>query len=236
MQQPYRPRAQAPEDLTARARIRDAALRLFAERGVDGTTIRAVAEAAGVSPALVQHHFGSKEGLRAACDAYAVQVIREVEEGAFVEGRALSQPGFLAQAYQAATPAVRYLARALVEGSPAAAALFDELVALTREYAARDDLPMFTLRSDDPDACAAVLTAMELGLLVLHEHLSRALGADLFSPAGFLRFQRASIDIYANGILDPAFAAQARAAFDAYQAALSAATPPTPRTKDRDDD
>ena len=44
-------------DLTARARIRDAALRLFAERGVEGVTIREIAEAAGVSGGLVRHHF-----------------------------------------------------------------------------------------------------------------------------------------------------------------------------------
>ena len=60
------------EDLTARARIRDAALRLFAERGLDGTTIRDIAKEAGVSGGLIRHHFGSKDGLRSACDVYAL--------------------------------------------------------------------------------------------------------------------------------------------------------------------
>ena len=58
-------------DLTGRAVIRNAALRLFAEHGHDAVTMRGIAAAAGVSPALVVHHFGSKEGLRAAVDAYA---------------------------------------------------------------------------------------------------------------------------------------------------------------------
>jgi AcrR family transcriptional regulator len=41
----------------------------FAQRGYGGTTIRAVADAAGVDPALVHHYFGTKEGLfRAALD------------------------------------------------------------------------------------------------------------------------------------------------------------------------
>jgi AcrR family transcriptional regulator len=35
----------------------------FAERGFEGTTIRAIASAAGVDPALVHHYFGSKEDL-----------------------------------------------------------------------------------------------------------------------------------------------------------------------------
>ena len=47
-------------DLTARARIRDAALARFGAEGIAGTSVRAVAADAGVSPALVLHHFGSK--------------------------------------------------------------------------------------------------------------------------------------------------------------------------------
>jgi len=45
------------------ARILDAARQAFAETGWAGTTIRAVARAADVDPALVYHYFDSKEGL-----------------------------------------------------------------------------------------------------------------------------------------------------------------------------
>src|SRR5271155_4629661 len=45
------------------ARIVAAARNEFAEQGWAGTTIRAVARAADVDPALVYHYFGSKEGL-----------------------------------------------------------------------------------------------------------------------------------------------------------------------------
>ena len=45
------------------ARIVAAARDEFAENGWAGTTIRAVARAADVDPALVYHYFGSKEGL-----------------------------------------------------------------------------------------------------------------------------------------------------------------------------
>lgn len=86
--------------LTARARIRDAALARFGTDGVAGTSVRAVAADAGVSAALVLHHFDSKEGLRQACD-------------------------------EAATPVRRYLARALLDGTDSASALFDEIVAHT---------------------------------------------------------------------------------------------------------
>jgi AcrR family transcriptional regulator len=42
------------------------ARRLFAEEGFDRATIRAVAQRAGVDPALVMQYYGSKEGLFAA--------------------------------------------------------------------------------------------------------------------------------------------------------------------------
>ena len=45
------------------ARIASVARAEFAEHGWAGTTIRAVARAADVDPALVYHYFGSKEGL-----------------------------------------------------------------------------------------------------------------------------------------------------------------------------
>ena len=62
----------ASDDRTARAIIRDEALRLFAARGPDAVTVRQIAAAAGVSPALVVHHFGSKEGLREVVDRHVL--------------------------------------------------------------------------------------------------------------------------------------------------------------------
>jgi AcrR family transcriptional regulator len=53
--------------------ILDAARALFAEQGYERTTIRAVAERAGVDAALVMQHFGSKEGLFAAAARWGVR-------------------------------------------------------------------------------------------------------------------------------------------------------------------
>ena len=61
-------------DLTAYARIRDASLELFADRGVPATSIRDIAAAAGVSGGLVQHHFGTKAGLRDAINDHVVAI------------------------------------------------------------------------------------------------------------------------------------------------------------------
>ncbi len=118
-------------DLTARARIRLAALALFARNGFAGTSLRAVAARAGVSHALVRHHFGSKEGLRAAVDEDVLDVFDSLMAGADTTG-----PGGLLAAFGGAaaglfgTDDVRreYLRRSLLEGSDAGAALFARLL------------------------------------------------------------------------------------------------------------
>jgi AcrR family transcriptional regulator len=46
-----------------RADVLTAARSMFAESGYAATTLRAVAEAASVDPALILHHYGSKEAL-----------------------------------------------------------------------------------------------------------------------------------------------------------------------------
>ncbi|MGV9693628.1 TetR/AcrR family transcriptional regulator [Streptomyces sp. NPDC003444] len=50
----------------ARARILEAARDQFAERGYDKASVRGIARAAGVDPALVHHYFGSKDEVFAA--------------------------------------------------------------------------------------------------------------------------------------------------------------------------
>jgi AcrR family transcriptional regulator len=196
-------------DLTARARIRDAALRLFAERGIDAATVRDIAKAAGVSAGLVRHHFGSKEALRDACDAHALEKLKSIKETAYSEMMA-SRPAILPSGHPAILQLMRYLAQSMVDGSPAAAALFDQLVEYTEQWLAAHRPG----HSDDPHAFAAVLVALQAGVLVMHDHLSRALGADTLTPEGNVRMGKATVDIYSKPLLDPELAAQAHATYD----------------------
>jgi AcrR family transcriptional regulator len=224
----------AVDDLTARARIRDAALQHFADQGIKGATIRDIAQAAGVSPGLVQHHFGSKQALREVCDAYALEMLLRHKERALTEGQ-IANPGFLPATHQSLLMVLRYLARAMVEGSSAAASMFDDTVELTEQWLAAGKLGVPAPQTEDPHAYAAVLTAMQFGLLVLHEHLSRVLDADVLRPEGHLRMAKAMVDIHAQRLLSPELAALARAGLDRYQATLPPRGPSPHSQEHRDD-
>jgi AcrR family transcriptional regulator len=58
-----RPRGRRPAGEDTRGALLDAARVEFTERGYEGATVRAIAQRAGVDAAMVNHWFGSKDGL-----------------------------------------------------------------------------------------------------------------------------------------------------------------------------
>ncbi|MCL1868946.1 MAG: TetR/AcrR family transcriptional regulator [Promicromonosporaceae bacterium] len=112
-------------DAGARERIRDAAIDCFAREGF-GASVRAIATAAGVSPGLITHHFGSKDALRAECDVEVLGRYRTLKDDAvdapsdYLRGL-FPDPG-------AAPVLVVYMIRALGAGGEAGRRFLDQMV------------------------------------------------------------------------------------------------------------
>ncbi|BCB82746.1 TetR/AcrR family transcriptional regulator [Phytohabitans suffuscus] len=200
------------EDLTARARIRDAALRLFADKGFVATTVRDIAQAAGVSPALLRHHYGSKDALRQACDDYVLATLRRVSEQVTADHQ-MANPVVSQSARGAVSRFQLYVTRALLDGSATAATLFDQSVKVTELWLAREDANRAAAPSTDARTRAALIIAMKLGIPLLHEHISRAIGVGVFEPEGDRRVVRALLDIFSHPLIDPELAAATEAGF-----------------------
>lgn len=113
-------------DLTAAARIRDAAIEQFGEHGF-GVGVRAIAEAAGVSAALVIHHFGSKEGLRKACDDYIAEEIRDSKSEALKSNDPATWFAQLAE-IESYAPLMAYLVRSMQSGGELANMLWRRMI------------------------------------------------------------------------------------------------------------
>ena len=199
--------ARGPDDRTTSARIRDAAITRFAVDGVAATSLRAIATDAGVSAALVIHHFGSKDALRDACDHHVAALIRERKRAAMAQGPRLDLLAAL-RTPDNDPPLMRYLGRTLTDGSPAVAALVDELVADAAAYMAEGVESGALQPTDYPYERAAVVTLWSLGALVLHDHAERLLGADLTGDAqDLMPYFRPAVEILASGVLTPEMAA-----------------------------
>ncbi|GLZ06377.1 TetR family transcriptional regulator [Actinomadura sp. NBRC 104412] len=67
-----------PGPTETRDAIIAAARDLFAEKGYDGASLRAIARAAGVDPALVHHFYGNKEGVFVAAMRFPIDPSRLV--------------------------------------------------------------------------------------------------------------------------------------------------------------
>jgi AcrR family transcriptional regulator len=198
-------------DRTARAGIRDVALELFAERGPDVVTVREIATAARVSPALVLHHYGSKDGLRAAVDEYAASafdaMLAHLGEGEMASALTGGSNASLAEAFAAGfpsgSPLPAYLRRLLLSGDAAADALVERWHAMTVALLAQLEEAGVARPAHNRERRAAFLLANDLGVILLAPQLRRVLGEELMSPEGIARWTDEVTDIYAHGAFHP---------------------------------
>jgi AcrR family transcriptional regulator len=155
------------DDLTAKARIRNTALDLYATHGEDRISLRAIAAEAGVAVGLVQHHFKTKAGLRNAVDQLVVDyfagALAEVPEDASTAVR-----DDAVRAMLRANPAVvDYVRRALLQPNVADSHLVDVIVDLTQREvrAARKTGRASTTRRENIQVVAVL--ARQMGELLL---------------------------------------------------------------------
>lgn len=217
----------ASNDLTAIARIRDAAIEHWGQHGFN-ISLRTIAEAAGVSAALVIHHFGSKEGLRKACDAHVAEVIRQSKS----ESLQTHDPArWLAQMaeIESYAPLMAYLVRSLQSGSELAKGFWQQMIDNAEQYLDEGVRSGLLKPSRDPLARARFLSIASGGgfLLYLQLHPSTDLrvalhdyGEEMILPA---------LEVYTEGLMTDS------AMYEAFLAQREKGIPFSTQEGDRDD-
>ncbi|MFC7490234.1 MULTISPECIES: TetR/AcrR family transcriptional regulator [unclassified Knoellia] len=176
----------------SRSRILATALRLFAARGAGATSLREVAREAGVAPGLVVHHFGGKDGLRAAVDDFVVDLFRDAVDSVPLDGPAdevvAARDRAAARMFEDNPDAVDYLRRAVVTPDPGAEDLARMLMQETirRTQTLRDH---GIARSRIPvEEQAVAVFVRQLGNLLLQPALGRLWAlADASAPVPTVR-------------------------------------------------
>jgi AcrR family transcriptional regulator len=188
------------DDLTATARIRDSAIEQFGQHGFS-VGLRTIAEAAGVSAALVIHHFGSKDGLRKACDDYVAEQVRDAKSESI---RTTDPAAWFAQMaeIESYAPMMAYLVRSLQSGNELAKEFWRQMIDNAEVYI-EEGVRAGTIRpSRDPHARAMYLGMASGGgfLLYLQMHdnptdlraVLRDYGDDMVLPA---------LEVYTEGLM-----------------------------------
>ncbi|MEB3031881.1 TetR/AcrR family transcriptional regulator [[Mycobacterium] nativiensis] len=187
MTQTSDPRA-SNQDLTSKARIRNAALDLYGRQGEDATSMRVIAAAAGVNVGLLVHHFKTKDGIREAVEQlvidYFEQAIANASHDGTARGIATARDAAVSQMLAGNPAVVDYLRRAALSGPQSS--ILIRITDLAAAEVAR--LRQVQLASTDRSESTQVLGLMmhQLGQLFLQpmletmwEHLA---GPD--APAG----------------------------------------------------
>lgn len=188
-------------DTTTIARIRDVAIALFAEQGYAATTVREVAAAAGVSPALVIHHFGDKASLRRECDEHALGVVLDAKAAARGDLQTLLADYIISSPPE--LPPATYFARMVLDGTPEGERFFDRMVTESQQ-AIEHGIGQFRFRPvSDPHAVAALLTAYSFAIVIFNDHVARAFGAPPSDPQTRVRLASAAYELYTKPLLEP---------------------------------
>lgn len=193
-------RSTDPDDATTRSRIRDEAIALFGRDGFAATSVRAIAEAAGVSAALVIHHFASKDGLRRACDEYVIAEILGRKQGLTRdENPSVAMQAMLADV-EAYRPTLDYLSRMILDGTQLGDELFDALVATTLAMLEAGVADGTMRPSSDPEMRAVIVTTQSLSTLLLERQIGRALGQPGLTTEIVRRMTLPTLELYSHGL------------------------------------
>ncbi|MDN6135551.1 MAG: TetR/AcrR family transcriptional regulator [Brevibacterium sp.] len=178
-------------------RIRTAAISEFAIHGFTKSTIRSIASAAGVSPGLVIHHFGSKEGLRTACDNHVFDAIAEAKAANAEYATRVMQMIF--DDPEMSTN-IDYLMKSLLDPSEHGQRYFEHYVDLVEDYITHGFAGYTFRQSDDPRGQAATIATLALSPSILAQRLQTSLGTDNTTET-MTRLAPHLLDLYLNGVL-----------------------------------
>ncbi|QIS01605.1 TetR family transcriptional regulator [Nocardia brasiliensis] len=159
------------DDLTAKARIRNAAMDLFAQYGESRVSLRAIAAEAGVTLGLVQHHFKTKAGLRDAVDQlvgeYFYQAVHSIPGTGTPAEVASARDEAVREMLRENPAVVNYLRRAILEPEPAQLQFLERLVELVRsEVVSLREAGLASTRRRESTQVIAILVR-QLGELLL---------------------------------------------------------------------
>jgi AcrR family transcriptional regulator len=183
-----------------RKHLKDAAIKLFAEKGVAATSVRDIATSAGVSAGLVTHHFGSKSGLKAEVDSHMIDVFTSALKNVSRMPNAAELVNERMAATMAANASLRsYLRRSILEGDPASVKLLCKLARLIRKLCS-EMRQNGLLRADiDSTWMPFQILFLHLGPLLLSPVVKRELDQDAYSPAVIRRRSAANFDLLRHG-------------------------------------
>lgn len=197
-----------------RQRLIATALSLFAERGFDAVTVRDISKACDVSVGLINHHFGSKEGLREAVDLHVMAQFEEAltilpgedgPEGADPEAVNVTDwvDDWIARHEEGSAVLFGYFRRALLDDSEWGARIFKRFYAIAQNTVTRLDAHGAIRPDVDRLWLPFLMIYLELGTTLLDPYIRQVMGKSGFDKDLWRRRHRAYRSLLVQGYGPP---------------------------------
>jgi len=200
-------RRREPAKPTSREMIIDAALTVFAERGIQASTLKNVADEAGpgVSIGRVQHHFKTKDELVAAVDDYAIDALADkIQNPDAPPDEALMAMGRKFTEVLVETPHVlEYICRQMIEPGEVGKTIFDGMFAISEAQRVQFTERGQTREDLDPIWGALLPLILRAGTILLRDHIERFIDGQFLEPEQLRRWDEAVTALIRHGQLRP---------------------------------
>lgn len=187
----HRPAKAPVHDQRTRARLLDAAIRLFADAGFKRVTVRAICRAARANVAAVNYHFRNKLGLYREVTEAVITLMQETTDLAVAAAEASDTPEGKLRAYVTVVTqrlvgepgqpmhewVHRFIAREMTDPTPALTSLVDRGMRPRLDHLASIVSALLHLPPDHPQVVASVMSVHSQILLFRSNPITQRLRA-----------------------------------------------------------
>ena len=190
---------------TTRDQLLSIATEMFAENGFAGTSLRSIAKQAEVSPALLVHHFGTKDALVKEAISKTLGDWVADEKAAMLDDESHQVENWQSLAAKGAT-SLNFFKQALLAGGEYSQRLFN--AAFLESEALLDEMQELGRLKDisDKQTIALMMTISGLGSVLFMSQIEHTLGGPISSDHVASRLVNANHEMMQDGVFLPASA------------------------------
>lgn len=190
---------------TTRDQLLSIATEMFAENGFAGTSLRSIAKQAEVSPALLVHHFGTKDALVKEAISKTLGDWVADEKAAMLDDESHQVENWQSLAAKGAT-SLNFFKQALLAGGEYSQRLFN--AAFLESEALLDEMQELGRLKDisDKQTTALMMTISGLGSVLFMSQIEQTLGGPISSDQVASRLVNANHEMMQDGVFLPATA------------------------------
>lgn len=184
---------------TTREQLLSIAVEMFAEQGFAGTSLRSIAKRAGVSPALLIHHFDTKDALIKEAISKTLGSWVADEKAAMLDDESKQLQNWQAVMAKGTTP-LNFFRQVLLAGGDYAQRLFDAAVSETEVLLDQMQSTGRLRELSDKQTTALIMTISGLGSVLLMSQIEKTLGGPISSDHVASRLMNANNEMLRDGV------------------------------------